>query len=502
MHYKNIFLLLSWLFITACGVEKPSDFKTTTNSKEMIWPSKVYYQEYRPIRVRYMGQKKDLTWVVYEKLQDGTLRNAETLAKITDDTNELSPVFFDNPIKNEMIFQAPRAIWKEVKSNLLRPVGILSPDIVGFILSLKDTKGNEVAKSEIVVQPFIPFLLPPGTTQFSNQYALGIHVLIPSKFFTPQLSKLYSDGIFAAEAWNVQNNCDNVLIAVLDSGIDTDHPQMKGSIAASAVDPSGRVGINLIDLNQSAEDDLGHGTHVSGIIGADLKQNGICGVCWNANIIPIRYVDKTHFATIEKLYEGLKAALNSNVKIVNLSSSTSDYFPSFIEDDNKYNASKYLLESIVDQLANNNQLIIISAGNDDVNLDVFPSMLSSLSKKPNVILVGATDRNQKKASFSNQGIQSVHVLAPGATILSTYPPNLNNNIMYKELSGTSMAAPYVSGLAALLWARYPSLKASEIKERIILTSTYDQQLDSFSQGGIINAFRALTSEFDDADQSN
>jgi len=247
--------------------------------------------------------------------------------------------------------------------------------------------------------------------------------------------------------------------------------------------------------------DASHGTHVAGIIAAKRNNEiGINGVADNAQIMSIRVVPNGDERD-KDVANGIRYAVDNGAKIINMSFGKGYVFNKETVDD----AVKYAMD--------NDVLLIHAAGNDSKNIDITPNYPTKyftdkdeaiVGEAPNWITVGATSwkvDDNLLADFSNYGYKSVDVFAPGVEIYSTMPEN-----EYKYQDGTSMAAPVVSGLAAILRSYYPELTAQEVKEIILNSVTkIDQKvkikkdgstkkvyLDEISvSGGIVNAYDAV-----------
>ncbi|MCX7770240.1 MAG: S8 family serine peptidase [Proteobacteria bacterium] len=230
-------------------------------------------------------------------------------------------------------------------------------------------------------------------------------------------------------------------VAVIDTGIDYTHPDLKDKVIK---------GPDYINADTDPMDDLGHGTHVAGIIGAKTNNGmGIAGIAWNSKVMAIKAIGADGTGSDFDVIQGiLYAANNPSVKIVNMSLG------------GNYSEAE---EIAVDYLVNTKgKLLIASAGNNNTNVPLYPAGFSTTF--PNkVIAVAAHKDDNCKASFSNYG-SWISISAPGVNILSTFPMNMMD---YVYLSGTSMAAPFVSAAAALLWSQNPTLTNEQIGQLLV-----------------------------------
>jgi len=247
--------------------------------------------------------------------------------------------------------------------------------------------------------------------------------------------------IDAPTAWTTRTSCAKV--AILDTGIDTDHPDLASNVYKSDDKPNNgkdddkngyvddTYGWNVINGKGSGQDDNGHGTHVSGIVaGRGNNANGSSGICWSAKLVAVKFMNSKGKGSTSDAIDGIDYAVKNGAKIVNCSFGSS--------------SKSSALHDAVDYAQDHNVLLVVAAGNDSESIDKNPEYPASYTDS-NILTVAASTDTDTLASFSNFGSTAVDVAAPGDNIFSTY---LNGG--YKYLSGTSMAAPYVSGTAALL----------------------------------------------------
>jgi thermitase len=289
--------------------------------------------------------------------------------------------------------------------------------------------------------------------------------------------------IDAPEAWNARTSCTK--IAVLDTGVDTDHPDLVGNIYKSPDIPNNNkdddgngyvddtYGWNAITGKGSGEDDNGHGTHVSGIIGGHGNNGtGVAGICWSASIVPVKFMNSQGKGSTSDAIDGMEYAAKKGAKIINASFGC----PSSSES----------LHDAVDYVQDKGVLLVVASGNDSENIDTHPEYPASYTDS-NILAVAASTDEDALASFSNYGDTAVDVAAPGDDIYSTY---LGGG--YKYLSGTSMASPYAAGLAAMLkkqesGATYSNLRYA-IRHDVDLPPAFKNKV---AYDGRINAEKAL-----------
>ena len=247
--------------------------------------------------------------------------------------------------------------------------------------------------------------------------------------------------IDAPDAWNTRAGCAKV--AILDTGIDTDHPDLEENVYKSDDKPNNgkdddkngwvddAYGLNVIKGKGSGQDDNGHGTHVSGIVGGRGNNDvGVSGTCWSTKLLAVKFMNSNGKGSTSDAITGIDYAVKKGFKIVNCSFGSSSKSSS--------------LHDAVDYAQDHNVLLVVAAGNNSENIDKHPLYPASYTDS-NILAVAASTSDDTLASFSNFGSTAVDVAAPGQSIYSTYMGG-----GYKILSGTSMAAPYTAGVAALL----------------------------------------------------
>ncbi|MBD5584056.1 MAG: S8 family serine peptidase [Clostridia bacterium] len=262
-------------------------------------------------------------------------------------------------------------------------------------------------------------------------------------------------GIYAEGAWNITRGNSDIKVGIMENAIDMNHLELAGRV---------------FNGNHTPKDNeyIDHGTFVAGIIGAGHNKRGIAGIA----------EPKMYLLKVTALANSLKYAEQNNIKVINASFC-------YTESDKKtyapFNASHYVA------LSNYSGLFVTSAGNDGYNSDnkkCYPSCYDL----PNIINVGATDSNGEKSSFSNYGKNEVDLFAPGESIYSSLP---NNSYGYN--SGTSFAAPHVTGVATLMLSVDDTLTGSDLKTIICKTVTKVDKLTNYCvMGGRLNAYNAVS----------
>ena len=320
----------------------------------------------------------------------------------------------------------------------------------------------------------------PNDTYFSHLWAMRN---------TGQNSGTPNADIDAVSAWDITTGSDSVVVAVIDTGIDYRHPDIAANIWTNPDETAGNGrdddhngyiddvhGFNFItgEHDGNVIDKNGHGTHCSGTIaGRGNNGLGVTGVNWRCKLMACRFLDENGSGSIADAIEAIYYAVDNGADILSNSWGGGGYSDA--------------MEAAIIYAKNNGVLFVAAAGNDYADCDSSPHYPSGYDVS-NVISVAATDCNDELAWFSNYGRNSVHVGAPGVYILSTV---LNNGYAY--YSGTSMATPHVSGVAALLLASNPSMSVSELKYRLTMTGdAIDSLTGKTISGRRLNAYNALT----------
>jgi subtilisin family serine protease len=279
----------------------------------------------------------------------------------------------------------------------------------------------------------------PNDTQYPQQWGLP-HINCP-------------------DAWDRTTGSPNIVVAVVDSGVDLDHPELQSLVVP---------GQDLVDLGQNPpppmagwvwegdfvgvdndpQDEVGHGTHVAGTIACTSNDaRGVAGVTWNCGLMPVRVLARARrlsdnrvsgFGSAADIAAGIRWAADHGARIINLS--LGGYVDTAVE----RNAVAYAVSR--------GCLVVAAMGNDNTNTPSFPAAY------PDVMAVGAVNSTNQRAPFSNMG-PHIDVAAPGVGVLSTYWDNT-----YASASGTSMASPHVAGVAALILSCNSSLPANQVAQ--------------------------------------
>ncbi|MCA9781075.1 MAG: S8 family serine peptidase, partial [Candidatus Eremiobacteraeota bacterium] len=282
-------------------------------------------------------------------------------------------------------------------------------------------------------------------------------------------------------AWSaVKGSEGKPIVAVLDTGLDVTHPSLRASlwtnpeeIPGNGLDDDGNGYVDDIHgadtvLQKGAINDSGeHGTHVAGIIAADGEE--VKGVSPDARLMGVKIFDQNGYTDVASVIRGIRYATQHGAVVVNCSWGGAPF-------------NQALFEAMRDS----DTLFVCSAGNRGHDVDKEPHYPSGFDL-PNVVAVAASNRSDGLSFISNYGARTVDVAAPGVQILSTVP-----GAGVEVKTGTSMAAPHVSGAAALLAQKYPDLEPVELKSRLLGSVDETAELaGKVASGGRLNAGRAL-----------
>lgn len=325
-----------------------------------------------------------------------------------------------------------------------------------------------------------------ASTQFNYQFEMAA---TPND---PSFSSLWGmTRINAPQAWDRTTGSRSIIVGVIDTGVDYNHPDLAANIwrntreiAGNGIDDDGNGfrddvrGWDFANNDSDPMDDQGHGTHVAGTIGAvGNNRVGVAGVAWNVQIMPLKFMRPTADgratgSTLDAI-RAINYGVANGARILN----------------NSWGGGGYdtALNNAIANARSRGVIFVASAGNDANNNDTRPSYPANYDQD-NVISVAATDSADRLASFSNYGRSTVDIAAPGVGIYSTARGG-----GYTTMSGTSMAAPHVSGAAALVWSQNPSMSYSQVINALYSSSDVISGLTTTVAGGRrLNVGRAVS----------
>ncbi len=281
-----------------------------------------------------------------------------------------------------------------------------------------------------------------------------------------------ADLVKAPEVWAQGYTGQGVVVAVIDTGVDYKHEDLRNNIwtntneiADNGIDDDGNgyvddnYGWNFSGNNNNTLDRNGHGTHVSGTIAGENNNYGVTGIAYGAKIMPVKVLNDSGSGSYNSIAKGIRYAVDNGADVINLSLG------------GRY--SNRTLESAINYASSKGVIVVMAAGNDGDSSPNYPARYASKSG----IAVGAVDRNNNIADFSNRSgtSQISYVTAPGVNVYSTVPGN-----QYDIYSGTSMAAPHVAGVVALMLSANPNLTDAQVRQIVTETAVNSTQSTTYS----------------------
>lgn len=384
----------------------------------------------------------------------------------------------------------------EVISNRLRIAHVKSNSVVTdqeFLPQLKFDHNVEIAEPNYIYRASYDFGNKSNDPLFSKLWGMNNVGLPDSK---GQAGEPGID-INALKAWEVQTGSKEVVIAIIDTGINYKSKDLKDNIWKNEKELNGVKGVdddnngfiddiygwNFVKNNNDPIDDQGHGSHCAGTIGATGDDGvGIVGVNWHTRMMALKFLDSKGAGNLANAIKAIDYAIKNGAKILSNSWGGGGFSET--------------LKQAVERSNEARTLFVVAAGNESNNNDQSPSYPANY-EVPNVISVAAIDNKGAIAKFSNYGKKSVHIAAPGVNIFSTTTKG------YESWSGTSMATPHVSGVAGLMMAQYPDMDVLKIKEIILGTARSLKSLRTKVQTkGMVDAYAALIQKFPEPDPND
>ena len=297
--------------------------------------------------------------------------------------------------------------------------------------------------------------------------------------------------IDAEEAWTASHGSADVVVGILDTGLDLTHPDLAANVWANSGencaacrtdgldnDGNGYVddwrGWDFVSNDNNPNDDNGHGTHVASIIGAVGNNGvGVAGITWDVELMPLKFLNANGSGTTADAIEALLYATANGADVTNNSWADAPFSQAMLDAINQADAA--------------GSLFVAAAGNDGLDRDTYTDYPTAYDA-PNIVVTAATDSNDLRAWFSGYGAESVDLGAPGVNVYSTWRLGT-----YKFASGTSMATPHVAGAAALAKAAFPGATDVGLKALLLRTADPNASLAGrTTTGGRLNANAAVT----------
>jgi serine protease len=337
---------------------------------------------------------------------------------------------------------------------------------------VRTTTPNPWVQGESLGAGLYQVKVAPGATVASTlsfyQNLAGVEYAMPDYVVSvnrtpndPSYGSLYGmNKIGAPAAWDVSTGSRSMVVAIIDTGIDYNHPDLAANmwrntreVAGDRIDNDANgfvddiYGYDFANNDGDPMDDNGHGTHVAGTIGAVGNNGvGVAGINWNVQMMALKFLSASGSGNLSNAVRALNYAVQMGAKISNNSYGGGGFFAA--------------MDTAIANARAAGHIFVAAAGNEANNNDANPSYPAGYNYN-NVVSVAATDSMDRLASFSNYGATSVDLAAPGVNIYST-----TRNNTYSSFSGTSMAAPHVAGALALAWSVNPSLTYSQLISRM------------------------------------
>ena len=342
---------------------------------------------------------------------------------------EVAPSYGAKAVPGEIVVKLKKAMGIHSVPNMMR---------IESIEELGNTSVYKVPEGETVEAALAKLRKDPNVVYAEPNYIYRAFGASAKRTVNdPKFGELWGmTKIQAPQAWDVTTGSQDVLVAVVDTGVDYNHPDLQGQVIK---------GPDFGNNDNDPMDDQGHGTHVAGTIAA-LGDNGtgVVGVAYNTKIIAIKVLGSDGSGSMAAIAKGILKAQEMGAKVINLSLGGPQ--------------ASSVLKSAVDKATQQGALVVVASGNENTQTPSYPAAY------PNALSVGSTTTSDARSNFSNYG-STVDIAAPGSDILSTTEKT------YKKQSGTSMASPHVAAGAAILLGKNPSLTNSQLRE--ILSSTGD-----------------------------
>jgi len=397
-------------------------------------------------------------------IRRSTLRNLFTLAvaallSVPAVGWGASPTYYAGQIiikyKNGTPASQRQALRGSLGASQMKDLGIINAELVKLKSGMTVEQGMALAKKN----PAVVYAEPDYELHALDLQKSPLVDFVPND---PLFNQLYGmTKISAPQAWDVFTGSPSVLVGVIDTGIDYNHPDLvanawvnPGEIPGNSLDDdsNGFVddvhGYDFVNNDGDPFDDHFHGTHCSGTIGGVGNNGvGVVGVNWNVKIAGIKFLDSGGSGSTANAISSVQYAVTIGCRLTSNSWGGGGF--------------SQALKDAIDAAGVAGQLFVAAAGNAGSNIDASPSYPASYASA-NIVSVAATDQNDALASFSNYGLTSVDLGAPGVDILSCQP-----GAQYQLLSGTSMATPHVAGACAMVWGRFPGMTYAQVKTRIM-----------------------------------
>lgn len=377
------------------------------------------------------------------------------MQKLTKSMSRLFPLLFlcaPNALAETFLVKSSDLSITQLETSISNQLKIIRrfPDIGWMVIQTDTKQGADSAKRS---------LQQNKSVAMTEDNMIWKQIAIPNdKSYRSQKEELKRMDLEAA--WDINTGSPSVIIAIIDSGISAGHPDLKNRLWNNSLevangrddDQNGFVddfyGWDFVKNDNIPEDGSNHGTHVAGILGAEgNNREGITGVNWNTRIMALRTLDDNGSGTTDTAVEAILYATRNGAKIINASWGG-------------YGKSQALQDAI-QFAADRGVLFVAAAGNNRLDAESEPFFPASYPVA-GIVSVGSSEGRGRLSSFSNFGRFDVDLVAPGSQIYSTY-----GDSSYERLSGTSMAAPMVAGVAGLMLATDPNLTLLQLRNGLL-----------------------------------
>ncbi|MFN8578800.1 MAG: S8 family serine peptidase [Candidatus Sericytochromatia bacterium] len=371
-----------------------------------------------------------------------------------------------------------------------------------FNIEIPYSESNKI--DSLKSEKYIKYITPDQEMKISSFKAFDVKAekYIPNDpLFTYQWNVQNSD---ADSAWLLATGSKNIKVAVIDSGVDTEHPDLKENLLPliDIWSELGRTDIytyNGVNIDYKGKDGNGHGTHVTGILGAVLSNNqGIAGIASNIRILPIKASNYQGVTSASTITKAILRAIDEKVQIINISIG------------GPKSEGTQALKDAVDLAIQKNILFVSATGNESKRSTGLITPVTVPAAYNGVIAVGAIDKQDKVSDYSNGGSE-ISLVAPGGgatqdKIYSTFPTyktylTFTEKISgpYALLSGTSMSCPHVSAAAALILSREPDLTQKQLRVRLLSSTVFlgNKGFNNDTGYGKLNIYQSLIQNTDD-----
>ena len=296
------------------------------------------------------------------------------------------------------------------------------------------------------------------------------------------------------KAWELETGHREIIVAVLDTGINLKHPQLAPNLWVNEAEKNGKKGVDddgngyVDDIHgmdfvkkgdSDPSDENGHGTHCAGIIGAAHTGGQLTGVMKNVRMMAVRHLNKRGAGDLEGAIKAIGYAVKNNADVLSNSWGSRGH--------------SEIIDGLLAEAEAKGLIVVAAAGNARFNNNdespTYPANYTGAS----VISVSSMNAQGRHAAYSSYGKKTVHIAAPGTNVLSSYIKKRRHKSGYRVMSGTSMAAPYVSGIVGLFLSHHgDQYSPSEVRKRIMQTAVKMEELEEFNMaGGRIDAYRFL-----------